>query len=166
MLASPETIILDYSLNANGGDAAVGTINQTTTITINDDDLAPSSMTNTIPIFNEDFENGMNGFTSTNPSGDDPWQVPDLGTAASQYYAIPNTNTTNFLYINDDDCNCDQNDVDVLVETLLHQKWQEQMVCHLVGHLAEAVNLTLKTQRDNLIHLVYYEQLTQRINYQ
>ncbi len=114
----PETIILDYLLNANGGDAAVGTINQTTTITINDDDLAPSSMTNTIPIFNEDFENGLNGFTSTNPSGDDPWQVADVGTAASQYYAIPNTNTTNFLYINDDDCNCDQNDVDVIFPSI------------------------------------------------
>ena len=43
-----ETIILDYTLNANGGDATAGSFNQTTTITINDDDLAPSSMTNTV----------------------------------------------------------------------------------------------------------------------
>jgi gliding motility-associated-like protein len=109
-----ETIILDYTLNANGGDATAGSFNQTTTITINDDDLDPISMTNSVTVFTEDFETGMNGFTSTNPSGDTPWQVADVATAASQFYAIPTTNNTDFLYINDDDCNCDQNDVDVL----------------------------------------------------
>lgn len=113
-----ETIILDYTLNANGGDATAGSFNQTTTITINDDDLDPSSMTNTINVFTEDFETGIGGFTSTNPSGDTPWQVADVTTAASQFYAIPTTNATDFLYINDDDCNCDQNDVDVLFPSI------------------------------------------------
>ena len=111
-----ETIDLDYTLNANGGDAASGTINQTVTITINDDDLPPSSMTNTITVLFEDFENGLGAFTSTNPAGgnNDPWQVSDVNTAASQYYAIPNTNASQFAWINDDACNCNQNDVDLV----------------------------------------------------
>ena len=113
-----ETIDLDYTLNANGGDATAGSFNQTVTITINDDDLPPTSMTNTITVLFEDFESGMGTFSSTNPSGDDPWQVNDVATAASGAYAIPTTNNTQIAWINDDACDCDQNDVDLIFPSI------------------------------------------------
>ena len=113
-----ETIDLDYTLNANGGDATAGSFNQTVTITINDDDLPPTSMTNTITVLFEDFESGMGTFSSTNPSGDDPWQVNDVATAASGAYAIPTTNNTQIAWINDDACDCNQNDVDLVFPSI------------------------------------------------
>lgn len=108
-----ETIDLDYTLNSNGGDAANGVINQTVTVTINDDDLAPSSMTSSTVIFTEDFEAGFGGFTTTNSAGDTPWQIGDAAAATSSAYIVPTSNTTQFAWINDDDCNCDQSDVDL-----------------------------------------------------
>jgi len=108
-----ETIDLDYTLNANGGDAGNGVINQTVTVTINDDDLAPGSMTSSSVIFTEDFEAGLGGFTTTNASGDTPFQIGDAAAATSTSYVVPTSNATQFAWINDDDCNCDQSDVDL-----------------------------------------------------
>ncbi len=106
-----ETITLDYTLNANGGDATNGVINQTVTVTINDDDLAPAAMTTSSVILTQDFESGMAPFTTTNPSGDTPFQIGNVGTTPNGAYAIPADNTTEFAWIDDDDCNCVQNDV-------------------------------------------------------
>jgi len=108
-----ETITLDYALNANGGNAGNGVINQTVTVTINDDDLAPGSMTSSSVIFTEDFESGFGGFTTNNPSGDTPWQIGDAAAASSGAYVVPTSNATQFAWINDDACDCDQNDVDL-----------------------------------------------------
>ena len=49
---------------------------------------------------------GLGSFSSSNPAGggNDPWQIGDVAAAASQFYAIPNTNTTQFAWINDDAC--------------------------------------------------------------
>ena len=112
-----ETILLDYSLNPNGGNAVAGLLNQTVTITINDDDLDPASMTNLVTVFTEDFE-GLggalpSGWSTNNADGDTPWQTGDNAAATSTYYTIPTSNSTDFVWINDDACNCQQNDVDL-----------------------------------------------------
>ena len=114
-----ETITLDYTLNANGGDAGTGTINQTVTVTINDDDLAPGAMMTTTTILQDDFDDGtLAPFTTTNSSGDTPWQVGDNAAAASGAFAVPTSNTSLFAWINDDDCDCDQSDVDLTFPTI------------------------------------------------
>lgn len=109
-----ETITLSYSLNANGGNATQGSINQTVTVTINDDDLDPALAQGLQTILEEDFETGLGIMTTINPSGDTPWQVGDEATAESDPYDIPSSNTTNFAYVNDDDCNCDMSEVDII----------------------------------------------------
>ncbi len=109
-----ETIDLAYSLNANGGNATAGTVNQTVTVTINDDDLAPGNMFALQTIFSDDFNDGnLAPLTTNNPSGDTPWQIGNNGTVANGAFAIPNTNTTDFAFLDDDDCDCDQNSVDL-----------------------------------------------------
>lgn len=107
-----ETITLDYTLNANGGDATSGTSNQTVTITINDDDLDPANMPgSTATIYSEDFESGWGGVTTNNVSGNTPFQLGNTGTTPNGAYNIPTDNTTEFAWIDDDDCNCTQNEV-------------------------------------------------------
>ncbi len=107
-----ETITLDYTLNANGGDAVAGSLNQTVTITIIDDDLDPLSMPGvTTTIYSEDFESGFGGVTTNNPSGDTPFQLGNVGTTPNGAYEVPNDNTTEFAWIDDDDCDCDQDEV-------------------------------------------------------
>ncbi|MCF8464616.1 MAG: T9SS type A sorting domain-containing protein [Flavobacteriales bacterium] len=109
-----ETITLNYTLNANGGNATTGSINQTVTITINDDDLDPALAQGTQTILQEDFENGLGIMTAFNPAGATTWQVGNEASAQSGPYDIPSSNTTNFAYVNDDDCNCDMSEVDLI----------------------------------------------------
>ncbi len=113
-----ETITLGYSLNPNGGNATQGSINQTVTITINDDDLDPTLAQGTQVLVSEDFENGLGVMTTLNPAGDTPWQVGDEATAESGPYDIPSSNTTNFAYVNDDVCDCDMSEVDLIFPVL------------------------------------------------
>lgn len=113
-----ETITLDYTLNANGGDAAAGVINQTVTITINDDDLDPLSMTNASTLLSEDFQSGFGAFTTVNPSGDTPFQIGNAAAAGSGAVTFPAANASDFAWINDDDCNCNQNNVDLTFPAL------------------------------------------------
>ncbi|MDG1428415.1 MAG: PKD domain-containing protein [Crocinitomicaceae bacterium] len=112
-----ETIILSYTLNNNGGNAVAGAVNQTFTLTINDDDVAPTAAESStlITVFQYDFESGLAPFTTTNNGtpADTPWQVGNNAAASTAAYAIPVSNTTNFAWVNDDACNCDQNDVDL-----------------------------------------------------
>ena len=110
-----ETIILGYTLNTNGGNAAAGSINQTATITINDDDLAPANMIASTQLLSHDFESGLAPFTTNNPSGNTAWQAGNNAAATSQYYTIPAaSNATQFAWINDDACNCTQANVDLI----------------------------------------------------
>jgi PKD repeat protein len=112
----PETIILGYTFNANGGDASPSAINQTVTITINDDDLDPTNSPGpTVTIFSEDFNSGIGGFTTVNNgnAADTPWQLGDDGTVPNGAYTIT-PNGTPYMWIDDDDCNCDQSDVDLI----------------------------------------------------
>lgn len=108
-----ETITLSYTFNANGGNAQAGTINQTVTITINDDDLAPSGLTVPTTVFTQNFNTGLAPFTTVNPSGNTPWQVGLAAGASTTAYTVPTTNTTQFAWINDDACNCTQANVDL-----------------------------------------------------
>ncbi|MCJ8292312.1 MAG: PKD domain-containing protein [Flavobacteriales bacterium] len=115
-----ETVVLTYTLNANGGNAAAGSINQSVTITINDDDLTPTGSVSTSIVLSENFESGFGGFSTSNngtPAAT-AWQVGNNAAATSGAYAIPTTNTTSFAWINDDACNCDQNDVDFVFPTV------------------------------------------------
>lgn len=113
-----ETITLDYTLNANGGDAVAGSINQTVTITIIDDDFDPSSMAGTTAtIYSEDFESGWGAVTTNNVSGNTPFQLGNTGNTPNGAYSIPTDNTTEFAWIDDDDCNCDQNEVYLYLPT-------------------------------------------------
>ena len=109
-----ETIQLTYTLNANGGDATSGATNQIVDITINDDDLDPLSMTNTVTVLQHDFNSGWGGFTTLNPSGDTPFQIDNAANASSGAVTVPASNASDFAYVNDDDCNCNQNDVDLI----------------------------------------------------
>lgn len=114
-----ETIILNYTLNANGGNAVAGSTNQTVTVTINDDDLAPGSVVVSSIIFQDDFQDGtLAPFSTLNPSGATAFQVGNLGTASSTAYAIPTSNTGQFAWVNDDACNCNQNQVDLVLPSL------------------------------------------------
>ena len=114
-----ETITLSYSLNANGGNAIVGSTNQTVTITINDDDLAPGSVVTTNIIFQDNFQDGtLLPFTTFNPSGATPFQVGNLGAASTTAFAIPTSNTGQFAWVNDDACNCNQNQVDLILPSI------------------------------------------------
>ncbi|MCB9187811.1 MAG: gliding motility-associated C-terminal domain-containing protein [Flavobacteriales bacterium] len=113
-----ETIILDYTLNANGGDAAAGTTNQTVTITIIDNDLDPSIFGSTNVIFSEDFESGFGSVTTSNPGGGASFQIGDEATAQTTAYNIPSDNATQFAYVNDDDCNCNMNNVYLYLPSL------------------------------------------------
>jgi len=110
-----ETIQLGYTLNANGGDAVAGASNQLVDITINDDDLAPASVPGpTVTLLNHNFNAGWGGFTTLNPSGATAFQLGTNATVPNGAYTIPATNPTQFVWIDDDDCNCVQNDVDLI----------------------------------------------------
>ncbi len=93
-----ETIIFNYSFNANGGDGVAGTINQTHTLTINDDDFAPTNAS-TGTLFSDDFNSGIGS-----------WTVTDGGTAGDTWAVVPNYNTnpantldgSSFLFVDSD----------------------------------------------------------------
>ncbi|MEM6964143.1 MAG: 3-coathanger stack domain-containing protein [Bacteroidota bacterium] len=115
-LEGTENLILDYTLNANGGDAITGTMNQTFSVTINEAEYAPTD-----PIgftLSEDFETSgsLGTFTTINPSGDTPFQQGSTTEASSTFFTVPSG--TNVAYINDDDCNCNQNEVRLISSSL------------------------------------------------
>ena len=67
-IESPETAIIDFTVNANGGDATANPLADSLTITINDDDTAPVASTDVI-LHSNDFE-GPSGWTSIDGDGD------------------------------------------------------------------------------------------------
>ncbi len=109
-----EDIIVNYTLNANGGDATTGSNNQSFTINITSEDIAPiNAGGSVVSVFLEDFEsNSLGQFTTTNPSGDTPWAVGTAASASSDAITIPSPPSGSiFAFINDDACDCVQNDV-------------------------------------------------------
>lgn len=97
-----ESLTLDLSLNANGGDANIG--NQGAfTVTILDDDFDPS-VGNQINLASDDFESTLANWTITG-NGTPTFALGDEAAAASGAWNA-NGNATNFVFINDDACNC------------------------------------------------------------
>ncbi|MDG1777058.1 MAG: T9SS type A sorting domain-containing protein [Crocinitomicaceae bacterium] len=111
-----ENIILGYTLNANGGNAVSAIANQIVEIIINDNDLAPTVLSTTSTLLTQNFESGFGTFTTINPSLNTPFQVGNP--INSSYLTFPATNTSNFAWINDDDCNCNQNNVDLIFPSI------------------------------------------------
>ena len=71
-----EDIMFAYALNANGGDATAGSINQTFTMTITSDDLEPLSATQTTTFIDEDFNEAVTGWTEVaGGSTPDTWEI-------------------------------------------------------------------------------------------
>ncbi|MEZ4875867.1 MAG: T9SS type A sorting domain-containing protein, partial [Flavobacteriaceae bacterium] len=100
-----ETVIVDFTVNANGGDASANTSADTFTLTISNDDAAPSSNSN-VTLFSEDFEGGSYAVTTSSNSAT-PWAVGNTASSSSTYWNTTG-NTTNFAFTNDDACNCDK----------------------------------------------------------
>jgi PKD repeat protein len=109
-----ETITLGYSLNAGTGNAIAGALNQTVTVIINDDDELPNNAATSGIVMEEDFESGLGSFTTTNASGDPAWQVGTVADGSTNAFTIPNSNASDIAWINDDDCNCNQNNVSLI----------------------------------------------------
>ncbi|MFY8138582.1 MAG: PKD domain-containing protein [Flavobacteriales bacterium] len=113
-----ETIVLGYTLNANGGNAQQGTINQTVTITINDNDVDPNTASSNVTILSNTFESGLGTITTVNPSNNTAWQVGTAAQASSNAFTVAASNNTQIAWINDDACNCNQNNVSLLFPVL------------------------------------------------
>ena len=98
IIESPETVILNYTLNANGGNAITAPIFQTYTVTINsDDDFAPSPSDT---LFTENFDaitTGLGTWTQTVLSGTaNRWIVNSNVTGFTNKAAYVSNNTTTF----------------------------------------------------------------------
>ncbi len=80
LVESAETIVVGYTMNANGGNAFPGSFNQTCTITVTDDDLAPVAPGT---IFSDDFDaisSGLGTWTVTMVTGTtNRWMVGTNG---------------------------------------------------------------------------------------
>ncbi len=115
-----ETIQLTYTLNANGGDAYAGTTNQIVDITINDDDLDLSAMPGNanITLVDEDFEAGFGTITTVNPNDPTAFQLGNTGTIPNGAFAVNTANTTEFAWVDDDDCDCNMSAVDLLLPSV------------------------------------------------
>jgi len=105
-----ENIVIDYNLNANGGNAIPGQNAQTAMINITDNDLPPLQMPgDTVEIFNEDFETMvLSPFTSSNATGTQLFEVATFTNASGGLFNIPAPSTGTYVaYVNDSTCSCD-----------------------------------------------------------
>ena len=98
IVETPETVILNYTLNANGGNAIVGSTFQNYTLTINsDDDFAPAPSDT---LFTENFDaitTGLGTWTQTVLSGtSNRWIVNNAATGFVNKAAYVSNNTTTF----------------------------------------------------------------------
>jgi len=112
-----ESIQLSFSLNANGGDAVIGSSNQIHTLTIQDNDTDPLSQINGNPI-NADFESDTDGFTSINTGGGDLWTLNSETGASSSNWTVPDNGSAQLFFVNDDACNCNMLDVKLITPTI------------------------------------------------
>ncbi len=112
-----ESIELNFTLNANGGDAITGSANQIHTLTILDNDIDPISQLNGNPI-DADFETDNEGFTSENSGSGALWAVNSETGASSANWTVPNNGSDQLAYVNDDACNCDMLDVKLITPSI------------------------------------------------
>ena len=103
-----ETITLNFTINNNGGDASTG--NTTHTLTITDDDLDPLT-SGDYPIFEDDFENGLAQWTVSGAGSATNFAITNNASFPnSGFFASDDSNTTNYAFVNDDNCNCTMTD--------------------------------------------------------
>ncbi len=114
-IESPETVVIDFTVNPNGGDASANTNADQFTFTINNDDAAPMA-SSTVTLYSEDFDDGSYDVTTGGNAGSTFWAVSTAGGASSTFWTIESTNTTNIAFTNDDACNCDKGN-DQLITT-------------------------------------------------
>ncbi len=109
-----ETAIIDFTVNANGGDATADPAADTYTLTITNDDNAPST-TKTVNLYSEDFEDGVYNVTTSGNTGSDLWKVGNKSAATSPFWTTTGNNSI-FAFTNDDACNCNKGN-DLLTTT-------------------------------------------------
>lgn len=127
VIEQPENLIIDYTLNNNGGNAAAGANNQTTQIDIRDNDYYPNQAS-TIITYSEDFEsNSIGSCISTNPNGSQIFGTDLVSTASSSNFVIPSTTGNYIAFLNDDACVCDLSTVylDLPVQDLTNYSFPE-----------------------------------------
>ncbi|NQY06567.1 MAG: T9SS type A sorting domain-containing protein, partial [Flavobacteriaceae bacterium] len=112
IIESAETIVVDFSVNANGGDAFPGNVDQVTLTILNDDYIAASAGSGQMPIFSDDFESGnLSSWTVTGAPTATDWAVTDnAGFPDAGFFNSDGSNTSQYAFVNDDDCNCDMSD--------------------------------------------------------
>jgi hypothetical protein len=100
-----ETVVINFTINNNGGDATIG--NNTHTLTITDDDLDPLTSGFT-PVFADDFENGLGNWNITGPGSATNFAIANNASFPnSGFFVSDGSNNTNYAFVNDDNCNCD-----------------------------------------------------------
>lgn len=99
-----ETITIDFSVNANSGNAVAG--RNSLTLTITDDDIDPLTSGSLSTIFSDDFESGLGQWTvtggATNFALYTNASFPDAG-----FFNSDQSNTSQYVAVNDDFCDCD-----------------------------------------------------------
>jgi|GEM_PF-582282 len=116
-----ETVVVEFTINPNGGDAIASTLLDTFTLTITNDDTAIVATISNV-LFSENFDGGGPYNVTTNQSDlggtpVDAWGVANTAGASSGFWNTSG-NTTNFAFTNDDDCNCDKSN-DLLTTTVI-----------------------------------------------
>lgn len=102
LLENRETINMALSLNANGGDATLGS-ETTRRHIINDNDLAPANGSISL-LIDEDFESDLSDWTVTG-TGTSNFAIGNSSSATSGNWSAAGNNS-NFVFVNDDACNC------------------------------------------------------------
>ncbi len=105
VVETDETIVLDIT-TVTGSDAIEGGSGKVTLTVVNDDN-APSTTGGIVTVLDVDFESGAGGFQTA--SSGDPWALGDNATLSSTYWTTTG-NATTFGFISDDACNCDLSD--------------------------------------------------------
>ncbi|WP_181256190.1 T9SS type A sorting domain-containing protein [Aurantibacter aestuarii] len=101
-----ENATIEFTVNANGGDATAG--NSVFTLTIEDDDVDPLFGGAPVTIASDDFESGFGNWTVTGaPSATNFALATNATIADAGFFNTDESNTTTYAYVNDDDCNCD-----------------------------------------------------------
>ncbi|NQY28372.1 MAG: trypsin-like peptidase domain-containing protein [Flavobacteriaceae bacterium] len=101
-----ENIIISLALNANGGDAQLGTISEFN-LTILDDDYNPN-IGGVTTFYSNDFEGNLADFTITG-NGTSNFVIGNSAAANSTDFDT-SSNLTNFAFVNDDACDCTMDD--------------------------------------------------------
>jgi hypothetical protein len=103
-----ELVELNFNIVTTGDAIATTSANTLNTRTISSNDVEPLGA-GSVTILAEDFNaGGLGSFTTQGAAGSDRFLVGNTAAANSAWWNIAATNTTQFAYTNDDNCNCDK----------------------------------------------------------